>query len=407
METKINITELKYITKLIFDYHNIPIFLLDNTGNIINEYTSNFSLNPLISSKKELFSQLNTEVHHPIIVTTMYLETFITLNIPYVDQRGQLIIGPIMADSPSEEIVDLLKNDVELSDNDKEDFVQYFLSLPTLKLNKVIILAKQLYYMIYQVKISSEDVKQLSSEIAQKAKQITNPNLIISNKRQSLSLHHDDTQEKKVFKAIEQGKKDDVLTNYRAVPESGKLGILSKKSYLRHKKNFGIAAITLATRAAIKGGLHYETAYTLSDLYIQNIEDINKTNEIDVYIEEILCEFAERVQKARQQNFSKPINKTLNYIFNHLYDTITLADLAEAVSLHPSYLSKLFKLEVGVNIRDYILQSKIDEAKSLISLTDYSLLKISTLLNFNDQSYFTKTFRKHVGLTPKQYKEKL
>ncbi|WP_226799835.1 helix-turn-helix domain-containing protein [Bacillus thuringiensis] len=47
---------------------------------------------------------------------------------------------------------------------------------------------------------------------------------------------------------------------------------------------------------------------------------------------------------------------------------------------------------------------KIEEAKKLLTLTNHSLLDISTLLNFNNQSYFTKVFKEYTGITPKQYR---
>ncbi|MDQ0233070.1 YesN/AraC family two-component response regulator [Metabacillus malikii] len=64
----------------------------------------------------------------------------------------------------------------------------------------------------------------------------------------------------------------------------------------------------------------------------------------------------------------------------------------------------MFKKEVGISVTEYIQRTKIEEAKKLISFSDYSLSKIHTLLNFTDQSYFTKVFKKYTGYTPKQYR---
>ncbi|MEH7313803.1 helix-turn-helix domain-containing protein, partial [Priestia megaterium] len=72
--------------------------------------------------------------------------------------------------------------------------------------------------------------------------------------------------------------------------------------------------------------------------------------------------------------------------------------------LHPNYLSKIFKKEVGKSVSQYIQEQRIEEAKKLLQLSNYTISEISTLLNFHDQSYFTTTFKKILGVTPKQYR---
>lgn len=69
-----------------------------------------------------------------------------------------------------------------------------------------------------------------------------------------------------------------------------------------------------------------------------------------------------------------------------------------------NYLSQLFKKEVGIPISDYIQQERIEEAKKLIALSDTPLSDVCSSLTFNDQSYFTKVFKKFTGVTPKQYR---
>lgn len=82
-----------------------------------------------------------------------------------------------------------------------------------------------------------------------------------------------------------------------------------------------------------------------------------------------------------------------NYINKNIYQTISLKQLARFTGKNPMYLSTLFKKEVGVPFSVYIQQEKVEEAKKLLTLTNHSILEISTLLNFNSQSYFTSIFK--------------
>ncbi|MFC4402498.1 helix-turn-helix domain-containing protein [Gracilibacillus xinjiangensis] len=88
----------------------------------------------------------------------------------------------------------------------------------------------------------------------------------------------------------------------------------------------------------------------------------------------------------------------------HLYEEITVSKLAKETILHPNYLSKLFKKEVGSSISEYIQKQKVEEAKKLLAHSDYSLSDIYTWLNFHDQSHFTRVFKKYVGVTPRKYR---
>ena len=186
--------------------------------------------------------------------------------------------------------------------------------------------------------------------------------------------------------------------------EEGIYGNLSKKDTLRSHKNLVITAITLATRAAIEGGLYPEIAYNLSDAYIQQIEELNKINSVNGLLEDILVDFTERVAKANRSHYTKTILLCQEYIFNHLYEDLTLESLAEQFHISPSYLSNKFKDETGETLKYFIQRNKIEEAKNLLVYSDLNISEIYSVLNFYDQSYFIKVFKKFTGCTPKQYK---
>lgn len=90
-------------------------------------------------------------------------------------------------------------------------------------------------------------------------------------------------------------------------------------------------------------------------------------------------------------------------VLKYLYDNISLSKISNILNISPQHISSTFKREMKITLSEYILKSKIQEAKYLFLNTNYSVLEISTLLSFNDQSYFTKIFKRYAGITPKKY----
>ena len=88
------------------------------------------------------------------------------------------------------------------------------------------------------------------------------------------------------------------------------------------------------------------------------------------------------------------------------YDSeITLSSLSAHLKISPSYLSRLFKNEIGIGVHEYLTQYRILMASQL--LKDYSVTDVGFMCGFNDTSHFISTFKKRLGVTPKEYKKTL
>ncbi|MGB4658219.1 MAG: PocR ligand-binding domain-containing protein [Mobilitalea sp.] len=114
---------------------------------------------------------------------------------------------------------------------------------------------------------------------------------------------------------------------------------------------------------------------------------------------------AKQMESLPNINSSNRIIMTAyDYILSHKEETISLKKMAEYCHVSSSYLSRLFTKEVGESYSIFIVKMKIDWAKEIIETTDYAISRISEALGFNDVGYFTKTFKKYVGLTPSFYR---
>lgn len=398
---------LEYICKQMNEYLNVPFYLLGSNGDILLEASTVGSIkNPLSPDKQSYLKKLinkDDPADFPIIRTTVLHENFLIVNLKNCDMfKGAIVGGPTLYRSYQEGELSRLINDMGPF-IDHELISVYYNSLPIIKRTNLAQSGILLHYMVYQKILDNDHVNSQIIEREINSIPLENFDLGISNNLQNYSHHHDPIHENKLLEGIKTGNVGEVIKIFHSSSEVNDLGILSQKSQLRNVKNLSICLITLATRAAVEGGVHYEAALTLSDLYIQKLEEIHDLNDVSILCGKALVDFAERVQKSQHEIYSKPISLCRHYIFNHIYDRLTLSDLAELVELNPSYLSSQFKKETGEALSEYIQRMRIDEAKKLIMFSSYSLSDICSLLNFTDQSYFAKIFKKYTGTTPRNF----
>ncbi|MBP3361349.1 MAG: response regulator [Clostridia bacterium] len=100
---------------------------------------------------------------------------------------------------------------------------------------------------------------------------------------------------------------------------------------------------------------------------------------------------------------TKRMNKIYDYISSNYHRNITAHDIAEYIHVSPSYLSKLFKQESGKKLVDFINEYRITKAKSMIDSCEYKMYEISEKVGFENPHYFSKIFRRYIGMTPSEY----
>ena len=93
-----------------------------------------------------------------------------------------------------------------------------------------------------------------------------------------------------------------------------------------------------------------------------------------------------------------------NYLDANYAENITLDALAARSHINKYYLVHAFTKYIGISPITYLIQKRIQEGKSLLKSTSYSISQISTTLGFSSQSYFSQAFKKATGKTPNQYR---
>ena len=98
------------------------------------------------------------------------------------------------------------------------------------------------------------------------------------------------------------------------------------------------------------------------------------------------------------------MKKAITFISKNYANSLTLEYVASQVHLNPAYFSSLFKKESGFSFKEYLNMVRIEESKRLLTNTDYTIVDIAIAVGFEDQSYFSKVFKKYTGVTPKQFR---
>ncbi len=132
---------------------------------------------------------------------------------------------------------------------------------------------------------------------------------------------------------------------------------------------------------------------------VENIRKVRKevsNRLIDAYVSD--------AAESKSAALSPLLQPAIEYINSHKGEKITLKAVSSACHISPSYFSRMFYRETGENFSNYLASLKISYAKKLLSGTDMAIYQISETLGFSDPSYFIKSFKAQIGMTPNAYR---
>lgn len=208
--------------------------------------------------------------------------------------------------------------------------------------------------------------------------------------------------EKRLLTCVSQGDVQKLIGELKLFSNTIGVGEMSSDN-LNQYKYMAVSTITLATRYAIEGGLNENDAYSFSDMFIRKIDALKSPDKIMGALAQAVMELTNSVadEKSRMK-FSPHIRRCIDYINKNITKKITIKDLSEQCGLSADYLSHLFKTEIGENLSNYILKTKLELSKTLL-LEGLDNAQIAETLGFSSQSHFISVFKKQYGITPKQF----
>lgn len=174
---------------------------------------------------------------------------------------------------------------------------------------------------------------------------------------------------------------------------------------LRAMKNALICFVAVISRSVISRGVDSEKSFSVSDYYINCIEQHNSISELQALLNQITEEYRTLVEEAESKICSLPIQRAMEYVKSHIYGPCNVSDMAKAVGYNPQYLATIFKAETGQTPTEYIRMQKMSEAKELLLHEQCSIAEVSQSLGYCNASYFIQDFKRFYGQTPKQFQK--
>lgn len=221
---------------------------------------------------------------------------------------------------------------------------------------------------------------------------------------QDSAIHNTMELEEWMLSCVEHGRTEDIQAMFRS-PAMGRAGTMAT-DVLRQQKNLIICTATLVTRAAIRGGLDRETAFALSDMYIQKAELMADVLDLTRLNAQMVLDFTKRVEAEKcGSRHSELVRKVRDHVLSHIETCVTTDTLAKLCGMNRTYLCKLFAEETGITVSRYVTGIKMEEAKRLMDITPKTIAEIAAYLGYSSQSHFQRVFKKHAGITPGEYRK--
>jgi len=165
--------------------------------------------------------------------------------------------------------------------------------------------------------------------------------------------------------------------------------------------------VIVISRAAVEGGASLERLLGLNYNFISELSQMTNLDEICHWVVKVLDMFMDTVYETRKVRNARSLGEALKYIRENYQSDLTLEDVAQKICMSPYYLSHLFREELNITFVEYLTMVRMEEAKRLLKDTSQSIVAIAFQVGYEDASYFSKVFKKYVGISPAQYRKNL
>lgn len=380
---------------------NIPMYLFSDEKCIFCMPEQNELTYPPFQYLQELFSGSDRITH----CTTEYGIMFCSLKVDSSENR-HLVFGPVTTVPYSDSDLQHLYKDYMVSNDSRSDFNSFLRQIPCLSLSSLLKKCIFLNYCLHEEILSLEELTSVGQAVSESDVTSDASLLLEETYQKKENEQHNQTYilEEQLLRLVRTGNCEG-FKRFAYSESNFHIGVTGSTA-LRQLKNNIIITTTLCTRAAIEGGLDYDTAYQLSDYFIQSSERLTSADRLTDLLGKVSYTFAEKVAQSKTPvSTDERMQKAIRYIQQNVNQHLTVGDVADYAGFSKSYFSAYFKKTLGFSVSAFILRCKLEEGRELLQYTDKSISTISEFLCFSSQSHFHTAFRKQFGLTPSEYRK--
>jgi two-component system response regulator YesN len=163
--------------------------------------------------------------------------------------------------------------------------------------------------------------------------------------------------------------------------------------------------VAFVSRAAIESGSPLENINRIIKKSLGLFSDDIDFENLCYLTTEVMDSFITTVFiENKQKQYSRHLIRAMEYIGLHYSDELALHAVAEAIFVSEFYLSHLFRKEMDTTFSDYVCRIRINKAKEILKRdSDIRIQEIGETVGFNDPNYFAKSFKKLMGISPREY----
>lgn len=174
---------------------------------------------------------------------------------------------------------------------------------------------------------------------------------------------------------------------------------------LRGIKNIMIVLNSLLRKSIEKGGVDEYFIHIISEDFAVKIEGSKTSKELTTIMMTMIIEYCNLVNEHNTRVYSDLVARAITYMKLNFKEDIGLASIAKELFIHPTYLAKRFKIETNKTVSEYVNEIRIQEAKFMLKATEFRVEDIAYYVGYNDKKYFSKIFKKIIGVSPSEYRQ--
>lgn len=403
--------KLRELLETFYQCINLPIQVLDETGEVLDAFGDCHNYCKIFKHFLPK-GESCTKLHSNASKLAMSLgETYIfschsNLNhivFPLTNNNvllGSILAGPFLMDEPDSLLLSDIGEKYSIPTAPLLEMYEEAGSLPVFEPAKVTYISRLLYYMCSGLVTDSRAQFNLNHNKLYQQSKINESIQMYKASPQVNSRVYPYEKEKALITKLKTGDTEQAkallndLLGYVFFAEGNNFEVVKSRA---------LELSSLLSRAAIEGGATSDSVLKVNNQFLMSLQNITDLDDLCYKLQETIDVFTDCMFNYIPSKGNEIIKKAIRYISQNFSRNLTLDEVADHVHLNPAYFSTLFKQSTGSSFKEYLNIVRIEESKRLLSNTDYSIIDISLATGFEDQSYFSKVFKKYTGLTPKQY----